>query len=189
MTDVRQVDADLMGPTGAQRDPQEITDVKPCQTLRPRFGRPTGREHDHPLPIVGVPPDGFVDVEDVLDMSPDQSRILTLDPTCRQCSAESPVGDVRLGNNQQSRRVTVQPVHDSRPLAVLSGQRRPPGEEGVDQRIVPMARRRVHNHPGGLVDHQQSVVLVRHLQGHRVGPQRAARFLFGKLHGNDVAMK
>jgi hypothetical protein len=77
------------------------------------------------------------------------------------------VGDLRPRDHEQPRGVTVQPVHDPRPAGVLAAGR-PPGER-LGQRARPVAARRVHHDPRGLVDDDQVRVLVQHRERRRVG--------------------
>ena len=69
---------------------------------------------------------------------------------------------VMFGDHQQAGRVLVEPVHDARsPLAAYAGQAvAAMGDQGVDQRAILIAGGRVNNHAGGLVDHNQVVVLI-----------------------------
>ena len=77
------------------------------------------------------------------------------------------VGSVGLGHDQQARGVAIEAVHDPRALGVLSPGGPPRQGLGERARVVPRAR--VHHHAGGLVHHQQVLVLEHHLEGHGLG--------------------
>ena len=67
-----------------------------------------------------------------------------------------------LGRDQQAARVLVEAMDDARPrLAADAGQRRAAmGDQRVDQRAVGIARRRMDDEPGRLVDDDEVLVLV-----------------------------
>ena len=67
------------------------------------------------------------------------------------------------GDHQQAARVAVEAVDDPRPLDAgdpTPGRAVAVGQQRVDQRAAGMARRRMDDQPGRLVDDQQVVVLV-----------------------------
>ena len=78
------------------------------------------------------------------------------------------MGVVVFRHGQQSRRVLVDAVDDSRAqLAVDAGKIVPQGvEQAVDQGIVGVSGGGMHHQPLGLVDDQQIVVLIDDVQGH-----------------------
>lgn len=67
-----------------------------------------------------------------------------------------------LGHDQQPRRILVDAVHQTGAQIALPEhrQRAQMIGQGIDQRPVPVAVARVHDHAGGLVDDQQIVVFV-----------------------------
>ena len=67
-----------------------------------------------------------------------------------------------LGHDQQPRRILVDTVHQTGAQIALPEhrQRAQMIGQGIDQRPVPVAVARVHDHAGGLVDDQQIVVFV-----------------------------
>ena len=91
------------------------------------------------------------------------------------------MGGVVLGDDEQPGGVAVQPVHDPGPAAVLAPAR--DAGERLRQRAGLVPARRVHHDAGGLVDHEQVVVLVGHGVG-RVGALHARRL--GRLVDGDV---
>ena len=58
---------------------------------------------------------------------------------------EPPVREIRLGDEHESRGVTVQPVNDAGPALGPAGQRGAARDQGIDQSVVPVARSRVHH--------------------------------------------
>ena len=82
------------------------------------------------------------------------------------------MGEIVLGNHEAAGGVLVEPVDDARPpFAADAGERRAMGQERVDERTRLVARRGVRDQPGGLVDHQQIVVLVKQRQVNRLGDE------------------
>ena len=80
---------------------------------------------------------------------------------------EQIVGEIVLGDDQKSARILVDPVDDPRTDDAID-RREPPGavkEQRVHERAVPVARRGMHDHPLGLVDDQQVVILVDDVDG------------------------
>ena len=71
---------------------------------------------------------------------------------------------VRLGDDEKSRRILVEPVHDAGPLDPADARQARPAmaDQRVDQRAGRMARRRMDDEPGRLVDHDQMLVLINH---------------------------
>ena len=68
------------------------------------------------------------------------------------------VGVVAARHDEQAGRVLVEPVDDAGARLVPAA--RPLGHQSLGQGAVLVARRRVHDHAGGLVHHEQPVVLV-----------------------------
>ena len=96
----------------------------------------------------------------------DDRQIAPLDAVRRELRGQPFMGDVGLGDDQQPGRILVDPVHDPRPRHPADAAK-PPGamvEQGVDQRAVEIARRRMDDHPGRLVDDQQMLVLEHDFQ-------------------------
>ena len=90
----------------------------------------------------------------------------------------------------ESRRVLVDPVDDPGTVDVVGvGQRPAVMEERVDERVVPVAGRRMDDEVGRLVDREELVVLVddreRDVAGHdlRLDVPGARSCLLGEQHG------
>ena len=84
-------------------------------------------------------------------------------PRAQRCAAPARPSSARV------RATTIRPLVSlsSRCTMPARGRQRGPGvarEQAVEQRAAPVARRRMHHQPGGLVDHQQVFVLEHHLE-------------------------
>ena len=75
---------------------------------------------------------------------------------------QRPVRAIILGDHQEAARVLVEPVHDARPPDAADARQAVAamGDERVDERAARMPRRRMHDEPCRLVDHDEVVVLV-----------------------------
>ncbi len=85
------------------------------------------------------------------------------------CVAERAQGFFALGDDQQTRRVAIQTMHEAgtqRFAGEVAGVR----EQCVDQRAVRRAVGRMRDHSGGLVDDQEVVVFVEYVECDRLGP-------------------
>ena len=71
---------------------------------------------------------------------------------------------VRFGDDKQSGGTLVEPVHDAGPLDPADARQARPtmADQRVDQRAGRMARRRMDDEPGRLIDHDQMLVLINH---------------------------
>jgi len=71
------------------------------------------------------------------------------------------MGLICLCDDQTTARVFIEPMHDSRPLlAADAGQLWKMMQQGVDQRVLAMARAWMNHQPGRLVDHNQIAVFI-----------------------------
>ena len=75
-------------------------------------------------------------------------------------------GALVLGGDQQARGVLVQAVDDAGPRLAADADQlvAAMGDQGIDQRAVGIARRRMHHQPGRLVDDDEVLVLINHGQ-------------------------
>src|SRR5204862_1230292 len=87
-------------------------------------------------------------------------------------------------DDHQSRRVLVEPMDDAG--ARQRGARGVAGEQRIEQRSRPVARRRMDDHAGGLVDHQHVVVLVD--DRNRQGLWAVGAAFFSRLQGDVDAL-
>ena len=91
-----------------------------------------------------------------------QGEVGAVDAAAAQHALQPSQRLVITGNDQQPGRVPVEPVDDPRPGAVAADL----PDQPVDKRRAARARRRVHDQPGRLVDHQQPLVAVGHRELH-----------------------
>jgi hypothetical protein len=113
----------------------------------------------HPRAVAQVASDGSVYGPLVLrQVSLEQRQVNARDAPCRHESHEAPVRVVAAGDDEQARSVAVEPVHDAGTKLVAAGDA--PLQEAVHQGAVLVARCRVHDYAGRLVDDQEPVVLV-----------------------------
>jgi hypothetical protein len=91
----------------------------------------------------------------------------------------------RAAHHHQPARVLVQAVHDAR-ARQRSGVG-PRVQQAVEQRPGPVAGSRVHHEPGALVHHEQRLVLVHDVEGHRLGPEGEGLGRRHEFHRDHVA--
>ncbi len=108
--------------------------------------------------------------------APDEGQIAALERSAaaavaRELRRQRLVRAVVLCHHHQSARILVEPVDDARPpLAANAGQARAAmGDERIDQRTGPMPGGRMHDQPFGLVDDDDVVVLINHVQRNGLG--------------------
>ena len=94
-------------------------------------------------------------------IAPHERDVFLLDLAVVELAGELLVRRVVLGDDHQSRRAAIEPVHDARPLlAADAAQIVDMVEQRVDQRAARVAGRRVHDHAGRLVDDDEVGVLI-----------------------------
>jgi len=113
-------------------------------------------DHCHALPIPGITRNRRFDSDRVRgEMTPGHRRVDPADLAGAQIFREPVVGLVGLGDDQETRRIPIQPMDD--PGAQASPY---PGEvvnmmqKGVDQRARTMSGGWMHDHPGCLVHNE-----------------------------------
>ena len=122
----------------------------------PSRGRAVQR---HARAIAQVTSDGSVDGAFVLRQAPlEQRQVGTRHAPRRQQSDEAAIGLLAAGDDEQAGGVAVEPVHDAGTTLVAAGDA--PLEQPVHEGAVLVARRRVHDDAGRLVDDEEPVVLV-----------------------------
>src|SRR5579884_3087859 len=89
----------------------------------------------------------------------DEREVLPFERTPADERLQAPVRLRRPRDDEQTRGVAIEPVHDSRPLGLLAA-RRVVRDEAVDERAARVPGRRVHDEAGGLVDDEEVLVLV-----------------------------
>ncbi len=84
--------------------------------------------------------------------------------------------------------VAIEPVHQARTAGASLAQLGAARHQRVDQRVVPVTRRRVHHEAGRLVDDEQVLVLVDDGEGNVGGKEVARRFDGGQLDDHFLTM-
>ena len=84
----------------------------------------------------------------------------------RQLSRQCQMGGIVFGGDDQTAGVPVDAVYDAGALLAADAGEGVPAvvQQGVDQRAVRMARRRMHHHAHGLIHHDDVLILVDHVQ-------------------------
>ena len=118
--------------------------------------------HGHALAILRMAVDGRGDLHGTLgEVAPGERRVGALDPALLDGAREPAVREVGLGDEQQPRRIPIEPVHNAGPARRPDRrQRRAAADEHVDERVVPVARPGMHDETRRLVEHREVLVLV-----------------------------
>jgi len=87
-------------------------------------------------------------------------------------------------HHHQTARVLVQPVHDARARQLCRARVTP--EQAIEQRTAPVSGRGMHDEPGGLVDHQQMLVFMHHIDRYRLGVECLALLGGAHLHPQQI---
>ena len=163
-----------MGTPGLQTAPDMGEPLKPLQYLPVGHRIPPPVRHGHLLPIRAMPANRRVHSPAVLPQVPDHHRLICPCQTvvlklCGQCLVRS----IILCRNNQSAGIPVNAVNNPRPQSAPYPAQALPAvvEQGVDQGPVRVPRRRVDHHPHRLIDHDDVLVLIDHIQGDVLGNQ------------------
>jgi hypothetical protein len=116
----------------------------------------------------------------------DEREVLAHELARRQQPLQRRVDRLGAGDDQQPRRVAVEPVHDPGALGVLPT--RDPPRERLRQRPAAVPARRMHDDARGLVDHDQVLVLPRD-RVRRLAHRRGGRRRAGLLHAHQLAAR
>ena len=100
-------------------------------------------------------------------MAIDERKICSLNRVIGELLGEALMRRIRFRHHQQARCVFVDPVDDTRArYASDTGQRAiTMVQQRIDQRAIGIARRRMNDHSGGLVDDDQVLILIHHHYG------------------------
>ena len=163
MTDRREVDTNLMRTTRVQVCAQQIRRVEPSEPHEVRPCSSPSTDDRHALSVSRVTRDGTIDRQAILiDVSPGENRVPADDSPSGECGTKGPMRAIGLGDEQQSRRVLVEPVDQTLASGTAAFRERTASTfERVDESASPMTGRRMHDHPGRFV-HNQNVVIFKH---------------------------
>jgi len=183
---VLQMDPDLVGPAGVQLQPEQVHHLESGHHRGVSAGLTAFRSHTHSLSVAVASGDRRLDPDrTVVQMAPRQRGVAPMHPARRNGGAEPPVGEVGLGDDHETRRVPIEAMDDSRPSFGASSQGGAPGDQSVDQGVIPMAGRRVNYQPRGLVDDGQVLVFENEREGNGGGLERSGGFVVRNLNGYD----
>ena len=111
-------------------------------------------------------------------------QIAAMHLACRDRPNQAGHRRQRLADDHQARGVLVEAMHDAG--ARQRGAGRIARQQGIEQGARPVARRRVHDHAGRLVDDQQVFVFVDDDEGQRLGTVGAALGRGQQRHGQAL---
>jgi hypothetical protein len=157
-----EVNADLMRAARLETHAQERVLAEELEQLELGHGvsGEVGIEGDARR-IMAVAPDRRLDPSAARARAPPHERdVLAYDLPPAEHPLEAPVDVVRAGDDQQPRRVAVQPVDDAGPLGLVAARDRV-GREPMDERAARVPGRGVDDDARRLVDNEQVLVLVR----------------------------
>ena len=189
MSDRAQVNANLVGPPGVNRDPrqrQHRMDPLGADDARHGFAA-APRARRHLLPIRRVAADRRVDPPPGVDLAPHERDVLLLDLAFAKLSRELFVRGVVLGHHHQAGRAAVEPMDDARPLlAADAAEIVDVVEQRIDERAARVAGGGMDDHARRLVDDDEIVVLIQDGQRQRFG-LRLGFDRLGDRHGHVLA--
>src|SRR2546423_3977903 len=103
MADRREVNADLVSPSGMEMRTKKVPRVEPGKAYEVGLGRPTLIDDCHALPVSRIAPYGLVDRKGIArDMTPRHHRIPPHDPPGSYRCAQEPVRAIRLGHHEEA---------------------------------------------------------------------------------------
>ncbi len=166
--------ADLMGAPGLERHAQQSVTRQELLDFEVRHGVARRLRVERLAEgVVAIAPDRGLDrAAPRARPSDDKRQILPRELACLHELLQPPVRIWRPGDDEQAGCVAVEPVHDARPLGLVS-----PfdvvREQSVHECPSRMSRRGMYHEPGRLVDHEQVLVLIRNDQIHLLRLERA----------------
>jgi hypothetical protein len=175
-----QMHADLMRPSRVQLQFHQGGASPSLQDAIAGAGRASVPAADgHALAMGRVARDWRVDVAAQARHSPaGHGQINLLDIAAGELRGEMKMGGVVLGRHQATAGIFVQTMNNAGPRDPANAAELPAAvmEQGVDQRVLPVARGRMHHPSRRLVEHQQVVVFVEDVQRQVLGlGERGAR--------------
>ena len=162
MTDGVEVHTDLMGPTGFQTTAQQRRSRKPPHHLVMRNGGLAARDHRHAGPMRRMTSDRRIDLAVPGDVAVHQREVRARDGPRLELAHEIGLRGGRFCDYQQTTGVLVEAVHDTRTRQ--ASQLRRVREQRIEQRPVPVAAARMNDEPRRLVQDEERLVLVHHVE-------------------------
>ena len=113
------------------------------------------------MPIVRIAADVAFDGEAVFaKMPPCEGGVASIDTTRGECGREQAVRPIGFRDDQQTRRFLVESMHDAGTFIAAFRRELPASaDECVHESAGPVSWCRMHNHSGGLVNHEEVFVL------------------------------
>jgi len=188
VADVGHVDADLVGAAGLQAAAQVGDTGVTGDDLPVGDGTAAGGDHGHLFPVGAAAADGGVHSAAVLlHIAGHQALVGAGEGVVLQLRAEGQVGGVVFGGDDEAAGIAVDAVDDAGALFAADAGETVAAvvEQGVDQGAVRVAGGRMDHQARGLVDHDDVVVLVDHVQGDVLGGQGRLAEL-GNVHGDRL---
>ena len=167
MADISQMDPDLVGTARLQSAAQVGDTGIPGQHLPMGDGGTSLGHHRHLLAVAAAAADRGVYGAAVLPEVPHRQTLIgTGQRMIRQLGRQCQMGGVVFGGDDQAAGVPVDAVDDAGTLLAADAGEGVPAmvQQGVDQRAVRVARRRMHHHAHGLIHHDDVLILVDHVQ-------------------------
>jgi hypothetical protein len=181
VTHVLQVNPNLVGSAGVQLQTEQVHALESRHHGRLSLGGPAFRGDYHSLPVGRVTGDGRLDPKRLrTKMAPGECGIGPADPARGDGRSQPPVCQVSLGDQHQARRVSVQPVDDAGSPFRTTGERRAPRDERVDQGVVPVSRRRMHDQSRRFIDDCKVLILEDDGERNRTRLNSAGRLMLGE---------
>jgi hypothetical protein len=168
MTEMLEMDADLVGATGARHAGDEGPSVAGSEEFVVGDGITAGggAAGRHLLALDGVASDGQINGSlGVPGGSPDDGKIGFLDLTIGELRGEGGMGLVVLGDNDASAGLLIKTMNDAGAMFTgTTGEGSDMVKESVDEGSLLVARADMDDHPGRFVDNEEICVLVEDLE-------------------------
>lgn len=177
MLDEAKMNANLVGPPCLQAHLEQAERAGASEDAVTGNRFPAPGDYRHPLPVAGMSSDRRFDPAYRRPYLPvHQGQVFPPQGARFQLSGKAAVHIIAFGYKQQSRCILVQPVHDAWAFRPAQGGKcAAVSEQGADEGAPLVARGGMDDHPPGLVDHQQIIVLVDDIEGNLLRPRRRRR--------------
>ncbi len=174
MTDLAQVDPDLVGASSGDDDVEQRYARQMFRLNDTRHGAPgASRASRDPLALNRVAANRYVDCPPRSNGAPDERHVAFVDLALAKLACERGVGSVVLRNHHQARCAAVESMDDSgtdctpHPAEITDVV-----EQRVDERAGGVARGWMDHHASGLVNDEQIGVVVHDFNIQRFGLRR-----------------
>ncbi len=161
-----EMDSDLMGATGMNRDLAQRQTRHVMGTGNPGHGMTgTTRARRHLQAIRGIPSDGRFDSPAGLHDAPHKGNVFLLDFVIVELSRKLVMGRVVLGDHHEPGCAAIESMHDARPeLAADAAQVVQMMQQRVDDSAGCVAGTWMDHHAGGLVEDGEVGILIQDVE-------------------------